>query len=564
MKRFLTAILLCLVILPCNSQTKPSWTQLKNAPISSVLEYGAIPDDNIDDTSALRAAFTNGGIVVLPPGEYNISGPVAWDPVILTRSLTICGPGRIKVTSGLTSYPYAAIFLQCKEALEIKINITGITLDGSDVCHFGIYVNTAGETAGNSLSITQCTIKNFRGQTGTNRGGNGIFCGGSFDTIEIRGNSIHDIARGEGTSVGSFGASGIAVISDAVTDISNNIITGIESTPDMDIPYWDADGIKVFAQTVDTADPSTIAGKVSISNNTIINCHSRFIKLQTPNATISANNLYSLSGIVSSGFCAIDCWRGSATITNNVFRVAGIASLTINPTGYRCISATPYPTATLYEFLIETNHFYFDQPIGEIFNLSLRTEWVLRPVSFQILENSVQGSCNMVTRISTLGSATAFGSDVLVGVKNNHINGNGHLVSYADTGVMSSYTTSLALTTIVTDNVSINSTDSYAILSTTNTGRLLVRDNIGQPKNVIVVAPKLVLGETILSGSKFEFSRWAGTDGIVNAPEGFRDGNVLVDTTNIVVRLTKIGGYPDYLLTQITGCVVGITFFTTP
>jgi hypothetical protein len=56
------------------------WTDtLKWYQISNVLDFGAIPDDNNDDSSAIQTAIqtvhaNGGGVIYFPPGTYNVSG----------------------------------------------------------------------------------------------------------------------------------------------------------------------------------------------------------------------------------------------------------------------------------------------------------------------------------------------------------------------------------------------------------------------------------------------------------------------------------------------------------
>src|SRR6266508_6588202 len=65
-------------------------------PWFDVRDYGALPDDAGDDTSAINAAIsaataaTSGGIVLLPPGTFNISGPITIDA---TKKALLVGAG---------------------------------------------------------------------------------------------------------------------------------------------------------------------------------------------------------------------------------------------------------------------------------------------------------------------------------------------------------------------------------------------------------------------------------------------------------------------------------------
>jgi hypothetical protein len=56
--------------------------EIPDAPeVASVLDFGALPDDDVDDTAALVAALaaTSGGALVVPPGTYVVSDVVTLD-----------------------------------------------------------------------------------------------------------------------------------------------------------------------------------------------------------------------------------------------------------------------------------------------------------------------------------------------------------------------------------------------------------------------------------------------------------------------------------------------------
>lgn len=93
-KLFIVLLLLCLAI-PSFGLTKPSFHNIKDKPFASVVEYGAISDDNIDDTAAFLSAMQNNVWVYVPVGTFNIA------------SLTV--PASCRKLSGLGEFSYVMV-----------------------------------------------------------------------------------------------------------------------------------------------------------------------------------------------------------------------------------------------------------------------------------------------------------------------------------------------------------------------------------------------------------------------------------------------------------------------
>lgn len=55
--------------------TKVSYSMINTAP-NNVCDYGAVGDGSTDDTAAIQAAFTAGGIVQIPNGTFKITTPI--------------------------------------------------------------------------------------------------------------------------------------------------------------------------------------------------------------------------------------------------------------------------------------------------------------------------------------------------------------------------------------------------------------------------------------------------------------------------------------------------------
>jgi hypothetical protein len=229
-------------------------------PIKSVVDFGAVPDDGLDDQLAIKAAFdsmTTGGTVVFPPGEYHHSAQlsvskdgtrvsgygatlVATDP--LWQALRLVGRTRIEVL-GLTlvspatvrksGVQYNAITVQSSSEFRVE----DCTIVGSSAAGILITQDSFDYVIRNNI----VTGTKADGIHNTGRSHHGLIVGNVIDHVEDDGiavvSYVNDTAYTHhiqiagnhviGTSSG-IGGRGITAVGGSFVDIIGNQIDGVK------------------------------------------------------------------------------------------------------------------------------------------------------------------------------------------------------------------------------------------------------------------------------------------------------------------------------------------------
>lgn len=139
-----------LILLPCQVHSSPT------NPFANVIDYGAIPNDNIDDTSAIQAAINaNAGPVFLPAGKY------------LACEIEL-QPGTVIFGSGSGSPPHIGTRINQKSGCNSDVFIAAKWLTPTDWLHWvqikdmQIYGDKTNNTSGSGINIIHPTGENFR------------------------------------------------------------------------------------------------------------------------------------------------------------------------------------------------------------------------------------------------------------------------------------------------------------------------------------------------------------------------------------------------------------------
>lgn len=115
-------------------------------PFCSVTDYGAVPDDLIDDSVAFNAAFTEGGFVFVPKGTYYIRHPLH-----IPDGIILWGENR----------RFTVLVVEGPEDKAIEIEGENVSLCNLIIqnvsANIGIYSNNKPR-----LCIQNCYILNFR------------------------------------------------------------------------------------------------------------------------------------------------------------------------------------------------------------------------------------------------------------------------------------------------------------------------------------------------------------------------------------------------------------------
>ncbi len=241
--------ILILTSFGCNRayQNQPT---VQNQPIltkhflpASIAEYGAIPDDNIDDTDAFLRAFKEERKLYLPSGTYDIS-----KSLILPNNIFIEGAPNtiIKATKPMD------VLMQLKSpnyAIQ-NLNLSTLVLDGNKKANtcLSIYkVSGANQqivtnvqctnAIGDGAVLKACQVSSLRNLTARKNGGNGIVLQGCNGLMLYSVSAVHNEKSGfkitnlvEGKSKYSGGINVYGLHSEANTEngISiNKVLTPI-------------------------------------------------------------------------------------------------------------------------------------------------------------------------------------------------------------------------------------------------------------------------------------------------------------------------------------------------
>jgi len=146
------------------SLTKVTYSMIKGAPVN-VLDFGAVGDGVTDDTTAMQAALDAAlGDVVVPPGQYLLSGKLTFPD---KHGVALVGEGESRESAN--PYPCVLLFShvgsaavqlrQNGQALKnLVIRATGARQSGAlDTTSFGVLLERA-DTVG---SLAVCSLENI-------------------------------------------------------------------------------------------------------------------------------------------------------------------------------------------------------------------------------------------------------------------------------------------------------------------------------------------------------------------------------------------------------------------
>lgn len=222
-----------------NAQRVSTFEQLEQRRLMAsinVADFGARPNDGVDDTSAIRAAInasSAGDTIVISGGRFDIR-----DTIELKSNRTYTGGGTIKRPAGQG-------FVLAADGANTNITVNNLTLDGGGLsCTNG---------KANGLTVTNSTIQNI---TGGWPNGNGILLTAGAENTKINNNKFINI-------MGETGIYGFTRYHNV--EISNN--------------YFDTvfEGIHLAYENG--------GDNLRVTNNTFIRTHRMAVELQGRNAT---------------------------------------------------------------------------------------------------------------------------------------------------------------------------------------------------------------------------------------------------------------------------------------
>ncbi|HZU75565.1 MAG TPA: IPT/TIG domain-containing protein [Dehalococcoidia bacterium] len=244
----------------------------------SVTDYGAVPNDQGDDTQAFKNALAalqaaGGGTLTVPTGTYlfdtTVTAPIVWSNI------------SVHGTSAVLQAKNAGF--QLLEVNGSNVVISGITLDGNGLASRGMTI----DGVSSNVLVENTVVENIT-QTATTATAMpvGIQIEGSTSGITLSGITVrnvqarYDNCNGCGTQ--SRIARGVLITKGGGTATSVN--DTIENSTFSDVgPKDDGDCIVIQA----TSEPANL----QILSNTFTRCAKRAVKVQVPDVLVAYNTV---------------------------------------------------------------------------------------------------------------------------------------------------------------------------------------------------------------------------------------------------------------------------------
>ena len=314
----------------------------------SVLDFGAKGDGIVDDTIALNRAIDNlvskgGGQLVFPPGTYNISNQIGKKYTGIGSnhvSLEIIGvDATIIATSNIYSY---GLYISGDFT---TISIKDMVIDGDNKLTSGLVIDGSGATSidildhnAETIIIDNCKVYNLMGLTQSRAEVSGIKISNAVNAT-IHNCKVENLSRWswltkkehalswknqsqpaywiDVSGISAVDCDRLSLTDCIVKDIShgnsrnmnpedpkspfpNQCIPGgtqgtfgtpIGSGTSKYLRIYDSNGIRVYNGRDTTNRSRYLRQQSIITNNTLIDCDNRFIKLQTNGQCIVDNNI---------------------------------------------------------------------------------------------------------------------------------------------------------------------------------------------------------------------------------------------------------------------------------
>ena len=285
----------------------------------NVLDYGAVPDDGLDDTASLQSAMDTGQPLEFPSGVYDVHGqgnldmlranayhhgyhPIAWSGYGAILLAHCPGPGTylrmVRIVSAV-----------------LEVDIRGITFDARGCAHQVVEVN------GSGALLVQSSV--FRGgvQPETNHGGviaNGLRVRGMSRAV-ITASTFADIETlAVDSCTISTGARGLSIVPDCLAKrtVANLSVYG-NTFENINSSQCDADCLYV-STLCDSYDLPESA--IEVEGNSFSGCTGRSIKGQATGWWVQNNQF---TRTQEHGNHEIDFQFGGGYVKGNTFRYDG-------------------------------------------------------------------------------------------------------------------------------------------------------------------------------------------------------------------------------------------------
>jgi len=513
----------------------------------SVKDYGAVGDGVTDDRNAINAAFTEVlsrgyGTVFFPAATYRITGSIG-DITNVTNPVAIHVLGEAGTT------------IECDPAVGMNYGIDlilpdlryaiveNITIQGNNKVATGIRVTSSSTTERCQLVY----INNFRAfdlnvvnDPSVTTGANGIFIGHNNLGINVwvTNSYVANVSRDKPST-----CSGITA-QDAMTIlVQNNAVFNVtHNSQDL----RDADGIKIFSFN----DGTTYyrQSTCEVSNNRIVNCNGRMIKLQTDGVCVCSGNMMALTSAMEliTNWKGVDSQVASATIINNKIKIlaqyTGGGSETLFE--LQCLSGTNIrePNQVFVQRVQDNDIYVANLTSRFTYGVGIGADFAQEVTRYYVIKNNVIGrdtgvnftqtdaALSRFVRITGTGTLATWKGFMVLDVSDNRVSCLTGAVSmvgtnnedYADKWFF--YVYDNFIYSFQGGSIFVTSGGATPASNIPYTSTMMVRDNSSGNQGRSFVALPLDVAK-LLGGAEIEVGD-GSTPAMTNVPANYRNGRI--------------------------------------
>ena len=377
----------------------------------SVKDYGATGDGVTDDRAAINLAFDEVigrgyGTVFFPFGTYFVSGLIGNTNFSgNTQPVSIAVDADLGTTISCNPAVFENIALFLRFINLQYATVKNLNVNCNDKTSTGIFVT--GQNEVRAVLIDNCRVSNCfgidnAGATTSVFGINASSALGAF--CSITNCRVTNVRRAKQT----LACQAIGTTGWIATLIENNIVFNVRHDG---TALQDADGIVVFSHR--GSDLRYYRPSVAtITNNRIIDCEGRFIKVQTHGSCLVEGNTMTIDGAIELivNFQFIDSQVAQATIINNKFEAGD------SWTGGSSSTVASLQVPVAFNPLLQANESFVQKFCdNEVYIRKLFTYGItMTPFSANHASNNVVEVCNNTfLRDRTLASTDAAVSDFI-------------------------------------------------------------------------------------------------------------------------------------------------------
>lgn len=537
----------------------------------SVKDFGAVGDGVTDDRAAINAAFTEVinrgyGTVFFPSATYLISNSIG-NTTGTTDPVSISVLGELGTTiecdpSVGMNYGIDLIFSDLRYAM-----VQNITIQGNDKVATGLRVRSGSTTERCQLvyiNNVRAFDLNIVNDASITTSANGIIVdhGNLGINLWITNCYVANVSRDK-----TGACSGIVAQDSMTILVQNNAIFNVTHNNQT---LADADGIKVFSNN--DAGEYYRQSTCEVSNNRIVNCNGRMIKLQTDGVCVCSGNMMALTTAMEliTNWKGVDSQVASATIINNKINILAQYTGGSSATFFtlQCLTGPNIrETNQVFVQRVQDNDVYVANLAADVaYGVLIGADYEQQVTRYYIVKNNVFGrdtgvdfvqtnaAVGRFIRISGVGTLATWKGFMVLDVSDNRVASSAGTISmaesnnedYADKWFF--YVYDNFIYSYQGGSIFVTSGGGTPASNIPYTSTMMVRDNSSGNQGRSFVALPLDVAK-LLGGCEIEVGD-GSTPAMTNVPANYRNGRIKKNGRVIDVQTVSGGAAYHYISTD--------------